>query len=155
MTTTPPPVPRQRTAPGARRDQPAQVVDIDADVLATSTQHPVVSLDEVDEHAVAVLLEVLLGARVGLPGAPGRALRGEALVQHLVTRSAPADLVRHGARVGRMVRALPPQARADLLVDLGPLGGARRALVERLVTEGDSTARAYAVGCSAWSGPTA
>jgi hypothetical protein len=152
--TTPPRVPRQRRAPGAHADQPAQVVEIDADVLAASAQQPLLSLDRLDEHAVSVLLEVLLGARGGVPGARGRALRGEALVHHLVTRSAPADLVRHGARVGAMVRALAPQARADLLAELGPLGGARRALVERLATAGDATARAYAVGCSAWSGPT-
>ncbi|NYG55828.1 hypothetical protein [Nocardioides perillae] len=157
MTTTPPApqVPHQRVGAGARPAQPAQVVDIDAEVLAASRQRPLITLDHLDEHATAVLLGVLLDGRAGHPGAEARALRGEALVHHLVTRSSPADLVRHGVRVGRMVRALDPEARAEVLDELGPHGSPRRALVERLATAGDATARAYAVGFTGWSAPTA
>lgn len=146
---TTPRVPRQRTAPGARQErpaQPAQFVDIDPDVWATSRQRPLVSLDDLDEQSFAVLLGVLVDGRAGLPGAERRARRGVALVRHLVVGSTPADVVRHGPRVGWMVRALPPQDRDALLAELGPLGAPRRRLVERLVTAGDATARAYAAG---------
>lgn len=130
-----PAVPLQRAA--------SLVVDVDADVLLASRQRPWLSLDRVPEEGVQLLLGTLLDARSGWGDAVTEA-RAEAVVRHLLVASPPADLLRHGHRVGRLVRALRPESRDEVLAELGPVGTPRRALVERLCREGDRAAQAYA-----------
>lgn len=147
MTTSPasrlaaPAVPHQRVADRAAAPL---VVDVDHDVLTASRQRPWLSLDRVSEEGVQLLLGTLLDARAGWADATTEA-RAEAVVEHLLLASPPADLVRHGQRVGRLVRALHPERRDALLAELGPVGSPRRALVERLARSGDRAAQAYAV----------
>lgn len=137
--TAAPAVPHQRVA--AR--QASLVVDVDHDVLAASRQRPWLSLDRISEEGVQLLLGTLLDARAGWVDAATEA-RAEAVVAHVLLASPPADLVRHGQRVGRLVRALRPESRDELLAELGPVGSARRGLVERLARSGDRAAQAYA-----------